>query len=68
MSFASSSVVAKTPEGGRFSPDILAQINELKRKEEATTALKEGFVTIEELGEVDEEQPSEGESEEDSDG
>ncbi len=59
MSFASSSVLAKTPGGNRFSPDVLMHINELKQKEQATNRLKEGFVTVEELGEVEEEQDSE---------
>jgi len=68
MSFASSLVVAKTPSAGRFSPDVLIHISELKKKEEATTKLKEGTVTIEELGEFGEEQPPKDESPEDPEG
>lgn len=53
MSFASSSIVAKTPSGSRFSPDVLIHINELKKKEFETRQMKDGTVTVEELGEVD---------------
>ncbi len=67
MSFASSSVMAKTPSGSRFSPDVLTRINELKQKEAATTALKEGTVTVEELGEVDTTQPAAESAAEDGD-
>ncbi|HKJ16999.1 MAG TPA: DUF547 domain-containing protein [Xanthomonadales bacterium] len=68
MSVASSLVMAKTPGPGRFSPDVLMHINQLKMKEEETRRLKEGFVTVEELGEVEQEDASETEPEEDSDG
>lgn len=64
MSFASSAVMSKTLDASRFSPDVLIHINELKRKEEETRRLKEGFVTVEELGEVGAEQLPEAESEE----
>lgn len=67
MSFASSVVVAKTPGPNRFSPDVLIHISELKRKEEETRKLNEGFVTVEELGEVEQEDSSEPESEAESD-
>ncbi|MDX1555906.1 MAG: DUF547 domain-containing protein [Xanthomonadales bacterium] len=67
MSFASSTVVSKTPAGNRFSPDVLLHIAELKRKEEETRRLKEGIVTVEELGEVEEDTPSVTEPEDESD-
>lgn len=65
MSVASSSVMGQTLNENRFSPDVLLHISELKRKEEETRRLKEGFVTVEELGEVGKEQSPEAESEND---
>ncbi|MDX1556904.1 MAG: DUF547 domain-containing protein [Xanthomonadales bacterium] len=50
FSAASSSVLAKSPNLEEFSPDIMARLNTLKAKEEATSLLREGRVTVEELG------------------
>lgn len=67
MSFASSSALSKTPGPGRFSPDVLLHIAELKRKEEEARRFKEGIVTVEELGEVGQEEPSGTDAEDESD-
>lgn len=64
MSFASSGALAKTLDTGRFSPDVLIHLEALRQKEEATRLMKEGIVTVEELGEAGEQQPSEDEPEE----
>jgi hypothetical protein len=51
-SFASSSVVAKTPSPNRFSPEVLVHLQGIKDREEAANISKEGTVTVEELGEA----------------
>ncbi|KAA9130169.1 DUF547 domain-containing protein [Marinihelvus fidelis] len=50
-SMATASVLEKTPPGMRFSPDVMAHLQDIKTKEEATFLDKEGTVTVEELGE-----------------
>lgn len=65
MSFASSTVVGKTPSPSRFSPDVLIHLDVLKDKEEAAALAKEGTVTVEELGEVPTEADDESEDSED---
>ena len=50
FSVASSGVLAKSPNLEEFSPDIMDRLKTIKQKEEATRLLKEGRVTIEELG------------------
>ena len=50
FSAASSSVLAKSPNLEEFSPEILNQLNTLKQKEEAANLLREGRVTVEEIG------------------
>lgn len=52
FSVASSSVIAKSPNLEEFSPEIMTQLRALKQKEEATNLLREGRVTVEELGEA----------------
>lgn len=48
FSMASSSVMAKTPPGMRFSPEVLIYLQDIKAKQEAN---RDGTVTVEELGE-----------------
>ncbi len=52
FSDAASTVRSKTPPGMRFSPDVLAHLENLRDKEEAANLDKEGTVTIEEMGEA----------------
>ncbi|KAA9130170.1 DUF547 domain-containing protein [Marinihelvus fidelis] len=52
FSMPTASVMAKTLNAMRFSPDVLAQLQDLKAREEAAYLDKEGTVTVEELGEV----------------
>jgi len=49
---ASSLVQAKTPSPARFSPDVLTHLDAIKTKVEAANMIKEGTVTIEEMGEA----------------
>lgn len=55
MSVASSSVLSKSPNLEEFSPEILTQLKTLKQKEEAANLLREGRVTVEEMGTVENE-------------
>jgi hypothetical protein len=55
LSAASSQVQAKAPELGRFSPEMLDYLHEIKEKE-AMTNLTKGNVTVEELGTAEEQQ------------
>jgi len=52
FSGASSLVQAKTPSPARFSPDVLTHLDAIKTKVEAANMVKEGTVTIEEMGEA----------------
>lgn len=52
FSVASASVLAKSPNLEEFSPEILDYLATLKQKEEATSLLRQGRVTVEELGTV----------------
>jgi hypothetical protein len=49
-SAASSSYMAKQPVLPEFNPEVLVHLRSLKAKEDATRLLKEGRVTVEELG------------------
>jgi len=50
FSMASSSMVAKAPPQRQFSPQVMAHLNAIKAKEEAANLVKEGRVTVEEMG------------------
>jgi hypothetical protein len=52
FSGASSMVQAKTPSPARFSPDVLTQLDAIRSKSEAANMIKQGTVTVEEMGEA----------------
>jgi hypothetical protein len=64
FSVASSSYVAKAPPQMKFSPEVLAHLSSIKAKEEAANLVKEGRVTIEELGVAPPEEQSKPEDDE----
>lgn len=52
FSVASSMVMSKAPQLAEFSPEVLAHLNAIKEREEAANLMREGRVTIEEMGTV----------------
>ena len=53
---------------GRFSPEVLAYLNEIKDRQEAANIAKGGTVTVEELGEVKDEENKAKDADEESSG
>lgn len=53
-------VIAKAPGPGRFSPELMAHLKEIKVKEQAAYLEKGGVVTVEELGQAPEEPREDG--------
>ncbi len=63
FSVASSSYMAKTPTVADIDPAVLAHLTDIKAKEEAANLMREGRVTVEELGVAPDAQPSNGQEE-----
>jgi hypothetical protein len=66
FSGASSMVQAKTPSPARFSPEVLTHLDAIRTKVEAANMVKQGTVTVEELGEAPAE-PETSDEKDDSD-
>jgi hypothetical protein len=64
FSVASSKVMAKTPDRFRFDPELLEHLGKIKQMEESSNLSKEGTVTVEEMGEVQEENPEDQDDQE----
>lgn len=68
FSGASSALMAKAAPLGEFDPQTLAYLTAIKQKEEAANLMKEGRVTVEEMGQAPEyqrqQQPPENEEDE----
>jgi hypothetical protein len=64
FSVASSKVMAKTPDRFRFDPELLEHLGKIKQMEETSNLSKEGTVTVEEMGEVQEENPEDQDDQE----
>jgi hypothetical protein len=59
-------VQAKTPSPARFSPEVLTHLDAIRTKVEAANMVKQGTVTVEELGEAPAE-PETSDEKDDSD-
>jgi hypothetical protein len=64
FSVASSKVMAKTPDRFRVDPELLEHLGKIKQMEESSNLSKEGTVTVEEMGEVQEENPEDQDDQE----